>query len=195
MLARKWGMASAVPAITGKPIESAPLIERIESMLGWIEKPAQEAATCPGAAAESNAQAVTDIEIAASEMPPPVQWEVLLDRCQGDVAFGRKLLQMFTDRVVDQLAAVEQAAHASDMPALARKAHAAKSVAATLAADAICHGAAELEELGKRGEAAAVDVALQRFRGEVERCLQYIPRLLASVAAANHDERHPRLIP
>ena len=179
-LSTKWGLVSAAPAAAGEPIDSAPLIERIDSLLGWMEKPATQAAAG---------------ETAENEVLPAVQWEVLLERCQGDIAFCRKLLQMFTCRVVDQLAAVEQAAHAGDMPALARKAHAAKSVAATLAADAICRGAAELEELGRRGDAAAVDAALQRFRGEVDCCLEYIPRLLATVAAANHDARHSKLIP
>jgi HPt (histidine-containing phosphotransfer) domain-containing protein len=159
------------------------LIDGVQSLLWSIDEPAAKTAmeSMPSASA---------VEEVPCESTPPVCWEVLRDRCQGDVAFCRRLLEMFTRRVADQLAGIQCAADAGDADALTRKAHAAKSVAATLAADAICQGAAELERLGRKAEFSAVQSVLPRFREEVGRCLEYIPRLLATLATMD-EPREP----
>ncbi len=112
----------------------------------------------------------------------PLRWDVLRERCQGDVAFCRELLQIFARRAEEQLRAIEEAVATGNAVLLTRKAHTTKSVAATLAAYPICRCAAELEQLGRRKDLAAAPAILPRLRHEVRRCLQYIPQLLAAAA-------------
>jgi HPt (histidine-containing phosphotransfer) domain-containing protein len=163
----KWGFAD-------ETIAPGRLLDEVQSLLDAWQHPLL--ASTSSAAAPWVAPAAVDKPL------PPLQWDVLRERCQGDIGFCRQLLQMFQQRVADQLAAIEEAVAAGDMAALARKAHAAKSVAATLAADAICRGAAELERLGREGALAAAQTALWHFRQEVKRCREFIPQLLATVA-------------
>ena len=162
------------------------MIEEIESLLATFDQPSEPTAADAAGAVVGGAAVDTSGD---DDPTPPLRWDVLRERCQGDIGFCRQLLQAFTERVADQLTAVEQAAKAGDAVALARKAHAAKSVAGTLAADAICQRAAELEHLGRHADLSAADLALVNFRREVERCLEYIPQLLATVAASNQEEK------
>ena len=184
-LSAKWGLGAnaradvaAVAAASAEEVNSTHLIEEIESLLATFDQPVV-----------LNATPATADATGGDDTVPPLRWDVLRERCQGDIAFCRQLLQAFSERVADQLTAVEQAAKDGDAVALARKAHAAKSVAGTLAADAICRGAAELEHLGRHADLSAADLALERFRREVQRCLEYIPQLLATVAASNEEEK------
>jgi HPt (histidine-containing phosphotransfer) domain-containing protein len=189
-LSAKWGLGAnarddpaAGAAASAEAVDSTRLIEEIESLLAAFDEPA-----APTWAAAAMLGDAADDGPGGDDPVPPLRWDVLRDRCQGDIGFCRQLLQAFSERVADQLTAVEQAAKAGDAVALARKAHAAKSVAGTLAADAIYRGAAELEHLGRQADLSAADPALQRFRREVARCLEYIPQLLATVAASKQGE-------
>jgi HPt (histidine-containing phosphotransfer) domain-containing protein len=180
--ARPGATAGASSAAAGAD-ESIGLLERIDSLLSTLDEPA--AADTPDGAL--GMAAAGD----GGGLAPPLCWAVLRERCQGDIDFCRQLLQAYNLRVVDQLTAIEQAAKTGDADALARRAHAAKSVAATLAAEDICRAAAELEHLGRRANLSDVEAALRRLRLEVERCLEYIPQLLSTIAAANQEETNP----
>ena len=204
-LSAKWGLwanagenAAAAPQTSAEEVDSTRLIEEIESLLTMFDRPGDPTPAAAKAAAAGTIKAAqgavaggaADDKSGGDNPDPPLRWDVLRERCQGDIGFCRQLLQAFSERVADQLTAVEQAAKAGDPIALARKAHAAKSVAGTLAADAICQKAAELEHLGRHADLSAAELALESFRREVERCLEYIPQLLATVAAANQEEKN-----
>lgn len=103
----------------------------------------------------------------------PVDFEALLDRCQGDWDFIEEILTMFDERSDEMLDQLEQSIAARDAGAVARVAHQLKGAAGNIAFVPVQQLAANLEQLGKREELEGAMDRLQELRGELQRSKQF----------------------
>ncbi len=121
---------------------------------------------------------------ARTEPLPPIDRPSLVERCMGDAAFSCLILGKFQARVGEMVAAVERAAAGGDVAALGRAAHAVKGAAANLSAEGLRAAAGEIEAAAHAGDAAAVGPVVVELRAEADRCLAYIPQLVADLQRA-----------
>ena len=135
------------------------------------------------AAAEPHAPP-SAIDLAAmlpqAERPAPIDEAVLAGLTHGDVAETRELLDDFMASTTTDLATLEAARAAGDLPAVTREAHKIKGAARSIGAGELGEAADALETAGRAQDAA------------------HVPALAADIATAVHrmrlwiDARWPR---
>ena len=183
-LSAKWGLGAnaradvaANAATTSETVDSTHLIEEIESLLATFDQPVAPNATAAAADTTGGDDTVPPcVGRAARTMP---RRYCLLPAAIAGVfrAGGRPVDGSRTGRqgrrrrspAREAACGQERGGHLGGRRHLSRR--------------------AELEHLGRHADLSAADLALGRFRREVERCLEYIPQLLATVAASNEEEK------
>jgi HPt (histidine-containing phosphotransfer) domain-containing protein len=115
----------------------------------------------------------------AAETCPAIDVANLLDECRGDRACATIILQKFTNRAADQLAALDRAVNSRNAAELTRQAHTLGGIAENLSAGALVACAARLQWQAKIGAWDRVECELESVHAEVARCLEAVPDLLA----------------
>ena len=112
----------------------------------------------------------------------PIDLPSLLERCMGDMAFVETILKKFEEQALATLGALSECVAAGNAPEAARKAHALKGAAANLSAEPLRAAAAQLEQIGRKGQLEMADACLKQIHVELEQCLAFIPKMLATNA-------------
>ena len=115
--------------------------------------------------------------------PPPVDTEVLLSHCMGNISFALALLGELEANGKQQVDAIALHVAAGDPEAVAEAAHSLKGGAAIIGAEPLRELAAEVEAAGRAGEPSLLLDMVQDLRDEMDRCLTFIPILRAKAVA------------
>ena len=168
---REQCLAAGMDDYVTKPVNPTQLVATINGLLSATREAARADERMPGepAAAEPSADVC------------PFRRSELIERCMGDVTFCGEILRTFASRANSQWTELQQAAAAHDTATLVQRAHAIKGVAANLAAESLRQRAYELEQLGRAGDYQQIGPVVDQLGREVNRCLEYIPRLLAEL--------------
>ncbi|MBI5864351.1 MAG: response regulator [Planctomycetes bacterium] len=159
-----------------KPLNPDKLIEVIDSHVSAARVSSEPAP------ADSSARATASEETAPSQAPPPpFDAQGLADRCLGNLDLIERLLAKFEKQAGAVLDEIERSVHAGNAAETARLAHGFKGSAANLSADALCKLNTELEAIGRAGDLSAAAALLNKLRGEVDRCLRYVPELVTNL--------------
>jgi Amt family ammonium transporter len=174
---RELCLAAGMDDYVTKPINPVKLVEAIEQSL-HNKLPARPKPEQPTASPA--------VSIAA-EMP--LDMPSLLERCLGNEALASKVLSLFVDQVGQEVGRLHQTLVDGNLEQFARAAHSVKGCAANISAEAVRKVAADLEHLGKQGNAAEAEQKLRELRAEVDRCVNFI------VATKNEDRSKPNSQP
>jgi PAS domain S-box-containing protein len=113
--------------------------------------------------------------------PPAAQLfdrESALVRVGGDTDLLASLVELFLADAPGWMAGARRAAAARDGPALRRAAHTLKGSASNFGAEEFCAAALRVEEMGRRGELAGAEVALDEMEIALTRLRAALPALL-----------------
>jgi Amt family ammonium transporter len=172
---REACLAAGMDDHVSKPVNPARLLAAINKMLAQ-----HGSASGEEAAVAATPHAVAGDHRAASmavSLPPVLADEVfdrrsLLKRCMGDEGLAEKVLARFAQRLLPDLAKIEQAHAQADATALVTAAHGLKGAAANVSAKQLSAAAAELEKLAREGDLVTATQSLDRLRTEIDRCAQ-----------------------
>jgi Amt family ammonium transporter len=138
-----------------------------------------------GAPAES---AVEEPRLAPSpDGPPPIDGDALLVRCLGNLELAADLLSDFAGDLAQRVEKIARHARQGDARATAESAHALKGSAGTMGAEAVRTLAARIEAAGGDGDVAQAASLADELRGEVQRCLRYLPGLREKITHRKRD--------
>ncbi len=113
----------------------------------------------------------------------PLDTQELLQRCMKSVAIAGSLLEKFETQLRADLVTIGRQLAAGDTGEIARTAHGLKGAAGALAAAGVRECAARIELLAREPNLAPLAEEFDRLRAETERCLAYIPKARAVLAA------------
>lgn len=113
----------------------------------------------------------------SSTTTPPVNSEVLVARCMGNVAFAFVLLEELEVSGRQQVDAIVLHTTGNKPCDAAEAAHSLKGAAAIIGAEPLREKAAEIEKAGRAGETPHLMEMVRELQREFERCLNYIPIL------------------
>jgi len=116
---------------------------------------------------------------AATATPPPVDTNILFTHFLGNVSFALTLLDELAATGQQQVDAIVRYAADGDPLAVAEAAHSLKGTAAILGAEPLRGKAAEIEAAGRDAAPSILLGMVHDLRGEMDRCLAYIPTLRA----------------
>lgn len=125
----------------------------------------------------------------ASASAPPIDSEVLFARCMGNVSFALALLGELEASGKQQVDAIVLHATSDEPHAVAEAAHALKGAAAIIGAESLRGKAAEIEAAGHEGDTSLLLEIVHDLRGEMDRCLTYIPILRADLQRLSSPSR------
>ena len=108
---------------------------------------------------------------------PPIDSEVLSSHCMGNVSFALALLGELETSGKQHVDAIVLHATSDEPHAAAEAAHSLKGAAAIIGAEPLREKAAEIEAAGHDGETSLLFDMVHDLRGEMDRCLTYIPIL------------------
>jgi CheY-like chemotaxis protein/HPt (histidine-containing phosphotransfer) domain-containing protein len=103
----------------------------------------------------------------------PVDFDALLDRCEGDWDFIDEILAMFDERSDEMLEQLEQGIAARDAGVVARVAHQLKGAAGNIAFVPVQQLASNLEQLGKSADLEHAMDRLYELRAELQRSKEF----------------------
>lgn len=112
---------------------------------------------------------------------PPLATSELIDRCMGNAAIARLMLEKFEKQLLEDLGKIEQLLADKDQAQTARVAHALKGAAGAVAAGALHEATAAFEALVKQGQLDLAAQAFPRVRSEGQRCAAYLPQARAAL--------------
>jgi HPt (histidine-containing phosphotransfer) domain-containing protein len=130
---------------------------------------------------------VTDPSLPAA----PVELEELLARCVGNMDFAQRVLDQFLSCFGDDIDRLERHFESHEPEELARIAHAMKGAAATVAAHALAHQIAGIEEMARAQRMDHISTRLAEVRDEWSR----VSESIVTIGAANrsaHDVTIPQ---
>ncbi len=104
----------------------------------------------------------------------PIDTEMLLERCVGNVEFAESLLEEFAQSSIERIQTISRHVVEGDADAIAETSHALKGTAAILAAEDVRSAAARLEATGRSGDLTDAGEAMSRLREEMQRCVNHI---------------------
>ncbi|QOV88073.1 ATP-binding protein [Humisphaera borealis] len=176
---RERCLAAGMDGYVSKPLDRVRLVEAIQSVLPLPEVadvsdpspalPTVEVAEATGQAASSDSSAI--------DVPQ------LLDRCLGQSAFARRILNAFERQSGTYVDGIARSISTGDRDAIAASAHALKGAAASLAATRLTDLARRLEELAAAAEIPSLEAMVQQIATEIERCRMFIPGALPTSPA------------
>jgi Amt family ammonium transporter len=108
---------------------------------------------------------------------PPINTEVLLARCMGNVSFALVLLSELEANGRKQVEVIMEHAAKNEWEAAAEAAHSLKGAAAILGAEPLRAAAAEIEATARCGEVSRLTDIVHDMSSEMDRCMAYIPIL------------------
>ncbi len=108
---------------------------------------------------------------------PPIDGDAFLARCLGDLEFAVELLSDFAGDLAERVEKIAGYARRGDARATTESAHALKGTAGMMSAGAVQALAARIETAGGDGDLAKAASLADELRGEVQRCLHYLPEL------------------
>jgi PAS domain S-box-containing protein len=164
-----------------KPLNPKLLISTIQE---FAIKPAEP--TTPAIPAES-AALLASTESAAVAVSPEISvidYESLLERCMGDPQLVAKMAGKFDLRsrqVWEQLSTEFKAGNAAET---ARLAHSMKGTAANLSAIRLAELAAQIEQLGKAGDLATAESAVEQLGEELNKCREALRQIASAQGPA-----------
>lgn len=109
-----------------------------------------------------------------------VEFEGLVERCMGNLAFVERVLGKFQERFPQQVAELEGLLETKDAERLATVAHRMKGNSANVSATGLQQIAAEIEDLCREGRVGEVAPHVDRLRHEWARYLDCSARLLSA---------------
>jgi HPt (histidine-containing phosphotransfer) domain-containing protein len=113
----------------------------------------------------------------------PVDFETLLERCDGDWEFIEEILKMFDDRSEEMLTQLEENIRGNDSGGVSRVAHQLKGAAGNIAFVPVQQLASNLEQLGKNAELDQAMEHLNALRSELQRSKQFAKEASARLKA------------
>ena len=102
-------------------------------------------------------------------MPDAFDEKALMEGIEGDVEFLQEALDMFDEDAPALLAQLRAAAESGDAAALVRPAHALKGLVGNFCAEPAETSAHDLEIMGREGQLADVQAAVETLEREVQR--------------------------
>jgi two-component system sensor histidine kinase/response regulator len=147
-----------------------------------------------GTSAAVTAAAAPTTTAPAASPSAPIDAPALLNRCRGKAELAARLLNTFATSVEGQLAELRATLNGARWDVFTRVAHTIKGASANLSANPVSAAAAEVEKLGKVGDASGAEAALARLGAEVQECLAYIPRALPVPGAAGNGSTNDKAI-
>ena len=164
-----------------KPLQPEKLLATIGSFLS--RPPARPApggeltspAAVPVARSAAESQAAADSQAIA-----PIDVEPLLHRCRGRRDFAEQVLSKFRTHSVETLDAIVRGLKDRNAELITRSAHTLKGMAATVSAESLRQAAADAEVRARAGDWDAVQAQLDELRRQLDSCLVFIPKALAT---------------
>jgi HPt (histidine-containing phosphotransfer) domain-containing protein len=111
----------------------------------------------------------------------PLSLPQLLDRCMGNAAIAKMILNKFEEQLLGDIPKMQQQHLAGDASELAKTAHALKGAAGAVAASTLHDLSAEIEMMARESRLDAMATALATLRAEVDRCLEHLPAVRNSL--------------
>lgn len=111
----------------------------------------------------------------------PIDLDVLFSRCMGNASFALALLSELESSGKQHVDAIVLHTTSDEPHAAAEAAHSLKGAAAIIGAESVRKIASEIEAAGRAGEISLLPDMVHELRGEMDRCLTYIPTLLTDL--------------
>lgn len=121
------------------------------------------------------AQSASESQRASGSEVPPINLDLLLKRCLGDLEFMDTLLCELESTGESRVAEIAKHVEETDCHQTAEAAHALKGTAAVLGAESVHRLAANIEDLCRTGKLEGVSEMLVSLQDEMVRCLRFIP--------------------
>jgi Amt family ammonium transporter len=164
-----------------KPLNPKLLISTIQE---FARKPA-EPATLGVATESATAQPSAGRAVAtASPAISVIDYESLLDRCMGDPQLVAKIALKFDARSRETWEKLSTEFKAGNAAETARLAHSMKGAAANLSAVRLAELAAQIEHLGKAGDLATAESAVEQLGEELKKCREALRQIASAQSAA-----------
>lgn len=113
------------------------------------------------------------------DLPPAMDFDLLLERLGGDAALARELADLYIVEYPKQLADLQSALAAHDLKRVQQAAHKIKGTARNFAAAPAEECARELEETKEFGDGAAIAEITNRLSNELQRLQAALEQALA----------------
>ncbi len=118
---------------------------------------------------------------------PPIDGDALVARCLGNLELAADLLSEFARDLPQRVEKIARHARQGDARAATESAHALKGSAGMMGAEAVQTLAARIEATGREGDLAQAASLADELRGEVQRCLRYLPELREKISDRKRD--------
>jgi Amt family ammonium transporter len=179
---RERCLKAGMDGYCSKPVNARQLLSMIGSLLkdqpvgAAPPQPPMPAATTATTSATTTATAPSDV--------PAILVDTLIERCMNDMATIDVVIKKFETQARRDVSQIQHGIEQQDLRTASRSAHALKGAAGILAADRVARIAAELERLGRQEQAQADEMQQQlaQLQQEVQRCIDYLPRLRSLAA-------------
>ena len=175
---REACLSAGMDDYLSKPLDRTALAEFLQR---WL--PADRPVTVElSHLADNAATAITSASIGSADEP----WfdrDGLLERCLHDCDLANELLDLFANCATSQLAAIDLAIAQRDRAAIVSIAHALKGVAGNLSAATLLRVTSRIDRVYRDTSCHAESLLRDALslKGELERCLNDLPRLRPSV--------------
>ena len=125
----------------------------------------------------NSAQADQQLNVLTTSAPidPPIDVELLRDRCCGDATFAESLIDSFAIDGSERLEEILALLTEEDTTSVGRVAHALKGIAGTIAACNVHTYASKVGDAGKAGDLEAVRQQVEGLKFAMQTCLEFIP--------------------
>jgi len=112
-----------------------------------------------------------------------IEWNSLIERCAGSREVAEKVLRKFQNRVVNDVAAIEESIASGDWLGSGRLVHGLKGSAGNVSAVKVSEAALQIERAIKTNpESQDFSAGLEELKERVDQCLNSIEQCLASSA-------------
>jgi two-component system, sensor histidine kinase and response regulator len=155
-----------------KPVRAREIYDKLESLFGnrAVLAPAPApASTAPFDAAPSAHQDANDA--AKPTRPSAIDWDSAIAVVDGDRELLGEIVAAFLIEGPTLLEEIRRALAAGDSVQLRREAHTLKGALRTLGIESAAELAAELEEIGRRGDVSAAPARMARLESQVDQIL------------------------
>jgi signal transduction histidine kinase/DNA-binding response OmpR family regulator len=163
---RERCLAAGMDDYLSKPVDPQSMLATIKTLLPKT--------TGASAAMEQTGGVATADPI---DQTSPLNAQLALERCMGDLDFLRATLDSFSEEIPKYITQLQDAVTTGNAEGAANSAHSIKGAAAMITAAALSEIAGELEAAGKTGNLEHAPAQLQALREELDRCMAFIPHI------------------